>query len=245
MARSFGNDNLNRLFRSNSFFGAGANVSVEFRPVSLSVWLRYNNTGSLRESIFNNNNTNTGDSTFYVDVAPSTGVMRLYSIDYANSAAITVNTNWHQYGWTWDTNDSVSFYQDGALISSTTRTRETNTAHYDNGANIGCLDANNAGFDVDGELAEFGLWSVILTAGEMRSLARFSPLSVRQVALASYLPLRRENIDLAGGETWATVNTVGVAAHPGGIIYPANPTVGFPAPSVSVRRPVQMLLCGF
>lgn len=70
-------------------------------------------------------------------------------------------------------------------------------------------------------IAEWALWNVVLTAGELASLnVGLSPLLVRPQNLLRYIPFVRNLIELISGATISTVDAPAIANH-SRIIYPA------------------------
>lgn len=86
---------------------------------------------------------------------------------------------------------------------------------------IGNLRSDVLSVDARGRLAEFAVWDVVLSAGEINALAKgFCPKLIRPASLKRYIPLIREIPDYKLGET-GTNSGVTVADHPP-IIYPGS-----------------------
>jgi len=94
---------------------------------------------------------------------------------------------------------------------------------------IGCIPRSALDQNMDGLIAEAGIWNVALTDGEIALLAAgVSPLLVRSQNLVTYVPLVRDNDeDLIGGLTFTPGATPTVAPHPR-IIYPPAQILPFP-----------------
>lgn len=224
MARSFGNNVANFLSRASSLISPSAP-----RPISISIWLKPNNT-SIRQMLFNNNYNSAAPRLYFgVEFSSSADRIRLTSLNSGGdvfSNALSLDTSrFNQLGVSWDTNDAVAFYHDGAGAGSDTRAEGTTTT---DGAAIGTLNGSAADFDVDGNLAEFAAWNVILTSAEFASLgAGYSPLFVRPQSLVSYVPIIGRNspeLDRVDATTWAINGTLTVAPH-APMIYPAPPHI--------------------
>jgi hypothetical protein len=66
-----------------------------------------------------------------------------------------------------------------------------------------------------GDIADVGVWSVALTADEIKSLAAGMTCDkVRPQSLVFYAPLVRDLVDVKGGLTITNNNTATVANHP-------------------------------
>jgi hypothetical protein len=80
---------------------------------------------------------------------------------------------------------------------------------------IGMRIAGSAGGFMNGQIAEFGIWSAALTAAEIASLAKGMTCDkVRPQNLVFYAPLVRDLIDAKGGLTITNNNGATVANHP-------------------------------
>lgn len=97
----------------------------------------------------------------------------------------------------------------------------------------------NDGNFIDGQVAEFAVWSVALAEVEIASLvAGASPMFVRPGSLACYQDLRR-NLNTPGIGPSFTNNGSTVSDHLPGMYYPA-PTIGMGVPAASTVPPLAM-----
>lgn len=119
-------------------------------------------------------------------------------------------------------NGSQALYVGGTANKTTTT--HSGSPTYTQGANSKIGGHGNGGtqHDIDGRLAEIGVWNRILTDAEIDQLADgFSPLFIPR-GLVFYLPLVRNVQDIKG--TALTDNGTTVATHPR-IIYPTSPQI--------------------
>lgn len=80
---------------------------------------------------------------------------------------------------------------------------------------IGARYSSSWGAYASALIAEVGIWSVALTADEIRSLAAgVSPSLVRPQSLAFYAPLVRDLVDARGGLALTNTSATPVAVHP-------------------------------
>jgi hypothetical protein len=111
----------------------------------------------------------------------------------------------------------------GVFVSTTSRTAYANTTAGTPGTDsrsitteisirIGRRASGNA---FTGQLAEFAIWNVALTADEINSLAKgFKPPRIRPQSLLYYVPLVRDVQELRSGIPFTAVNTPAVFDHP-------------------------------
>lgn len=134
-------------------------------------------------------------------------------------------------------NSRQEYYKDGSSRSTGTQSGALSYTLND-GTTIGAHDSS-ANFDLDGRIAEVGVWDRGLSDDEVAALAGgFSPLCFPDGLLAC-LPLVRGVYDALGN----TVTDSGTAAadHPPGIIYPSNPIISFTpsaAPGVNLTAAI-------
>ncbi len=230
MARAWGNNTANRLNRGASLISA-----TSPRPLSWAQWFKANTRNVIHWMY--NNNFQSNDPRFGVEVTGngSTDLLRMYSGGYEPSNTFVLSTtDWTHLGITWDTDDSVAFYVNGVATGTGTKVQGGDT---DDGAAIGSLPFS--GFDVDGDLAEFGFWNVILDAAEISALASgISPMLVRPASLVSHPPILGNDspeIDLVDSTTWAINGTLTKADHVG--VYRANPMRTFILPVAAAAPP--------
>ena len=129
------------------------------------------------------------------------------------SVAIALNQWTHVAAACNSAGSGFSLYVGGSLIS--TNTNAITAINTLTQCNIG-VDNNGGGFvnHHDGNLAEIGIWSVALAAGEIASLAKgMACRRVRPQSLAFYAPLIR-NVADGKGLAITQTNSPTVAVHP-------------------------------
>lgn len=141
---------------------------------------------------------------------------------------------WHQIGLTYDntsTSNNPAMYLDGSSVTVTTSTAPVGTASTSTDPyGVGNRPSDKARV-WDGMIAEWAVWNVILSAGEMAALgAGFSPLLVRPQSLVSYCPM----VETSNIRDWFRTNAPTVTGtlnqpHPGRIIYPSRRRLIIPA----------------
>ena len=224
MALDFANSNANYLTHVGAFVS-----QTDPRPCSVSLLFKADSASAEPRHAFLNNAFTSNDPSLYLPIDRVSGTtykQRLYSGGYVDGTDFTLDTNWNQYGWTWDTDDSVGFFFNGA--ANGTASKATGGSALADNAAIGALGPTG-GFDIGGEIAEFGFWSAILDASEWAALgARYAPELVRVASLLSHLGgVRSNTVDRVGGD-WVENGTVATTVHPR-IIYPSSVQVGVTA----------------
>ncbi len=213
MARSHGNNTVNNLSHPASF-----NSNNDPRPISVSIRILNGSGYATRQSLFSNNNHN--DPKLYFDLSKNgaNDALRLYSegsySSYGSNLTLTADDI---FGVSWDTDDSVAFYHNGAAAGTTSFA--CGASARTTGAVIGSLRAiGETGFDIDGETCEFGCWDVILSGNDFAALGdQVSPRMVRPDALVGYLPIYGRSspeVDEISGNTWTINGTLTRANHP-------------------------------
>lgn len=92
---------------------------------------------------------------------------------------------------------------------------------------------NNTDTYMNGSMAEFGIWTVVLSVSEIVALAKgYSPAMVRTGSLQSYVPIVRSAVNYKRAVTTITGTTV--VDHPR-IIMPARPMIGHNVPGVFIQ----------
>ena len=103
----------------------------------------------------------------------------------------------------------MNVYINGVLDNANNNTGPIPSAIYSNAANL------LLGSNLNGDLAEVGIWNAALTAAEIASLAKGMTCDkVRPQSLVFYAPLIRNLQDVRGGLTITNHNTATVANHP-------------------------------
>ena len=132
---------------------------------------------------------------------------------------------WYHGGGVWASTSSRLVYFDGVA-----GTEDTNSETLTGNDRIVLGARPNLSEDLDGQLAEVGIWNVALTAAEMASLAKgYSPLFIRPQSLIFYMPLVRNlSNDLVGGLSMTAGGTPTAENHPT-VIYPEAQRIFVPA----------------
>jgi hypothetical protein len=129
----------------------------------------------------------------------------------SSSGTMVANTWQHGAGVTASSNSRTAYRNGTAGTTNTTARAMSGLNRFIVGARY---SAGSLGAYFDGQLAEVGLWDVVLSAGEIAALAAgVRPLHVRPESLLSYFPLIRDIKDLVGGGT-PTVSGTSVYDHP-------------------------------
>lgn len=225
MARNFGNS------PTANFDHASLISNTDPRPVSVAFWVNVA-SNTINCPFSNNNSDNSAFATIFRSSGANTQQTLYSGGNAANSTAFSPILNtWFHYGLTWDASGNVAFYLNGAAngTASSISVGGTTTA----GATIGSLkQAGTGSYDIDGSLAEFSVWDVILGADDFATLAKgISALAVRPEALRSYVPLINDNAgdasDIIDGTSWTEGGTIGVSEHPR-IMRPSRPRLIVP-----------------
>lgn len=211
-----------------TFAGATATLSLWFRPASTPtaatfqvLWLSGRASGGSddRNIMLDYRNAGfTGLNWNWVDAA-GTGY-----IEYKYTRTFT-NGTWYHLLCTRDTTtnpDTAALYEDG-VSQSLSLTGSNNSDPYTTATSAQCelgrygIDGASTHF-LDGDLAEVGLWDVVLNAGEIEALSKgFQPSLIRPQSLLHYAPLT-DAIDRMMGA--ATVSSATLTNHPPKIIAP-------------------------
>jgi hypothetical protein len=141
--------------------------------------------------------------------------IRLDAIDDAAAGGTAVATNpgnsvWFSTAGTFDTASRIAYVN----TSSGTNTASTGAQTMDRFA-FGARRQSTPFDYTKGDIAEVAVWSAVLTADEIASLARgFKPSRIRPQSLAFYAPIVRDIHDLRNGRTITNNNTATVSDHP-------------------------------
>lgn len=147
-----------------------------------------------------------------------------------DSAGSTYAANtWYHCCAVFGSTTSRAIYRDGGNSSTSTSSVTVGTVDT---TTIGArYDGSVFGLYLNGQVAEFAVWSAALTTEEIASLAKgVSPLSIRPDSLATYTPLFGNNSPEEDwfGSTGYTVSSATKVAHPP-ISYPAMRKILLPA----------------
>lgn len=129
----------------------------------------------------------------------------------SNAGTFSPNT-WHHAAVIFSSTTSRTSYLDGvAGISNTVSSDPTGL----NTLLIGAIMVSSVpAIHFDGNLSEFGVWNVVLTDGEINSLAKgFSPKKIRPQSLKFYAPIVRNIADYIGNISLSNENTATVTTH--------------------------------
>ena len=152
---------------------------------------------------------------FLINTYPTSALQKLFS-----TASPSAGT-WLHLGATYDGSTNavgINLYANGSLDNGSATQDTLGNDATTNALNltIGARPDGSAAFN--GAVAEVGVWSGVLTAAEMASLAKgFSPQLIRPSGLRFYAPLVRGQNDIRGQNGTLTGTTV--VAHPR-MIYP-------------------------
>lgn len=131
-------------------------------------------------------------------------------------ANLTADT-WHSIGAVFNGSTIQSYLNGTADGSEATSAARGNAVFFDALAGIttaGGLDGSSQ-FS-NGQLAEFAVWNVALTADEITSLSKgFRARLIRPQSLVFYAPMVRERVDIRGGRTLSLLaGTEVISDHP-------------------------------
>jgi hypothetical protein len=199
---------------SNQYFSTSA-VPLTSPPFTFCCWFK---TTQMSQSPFLVNLINSADTTKYFCLvfrgAAAGDPVQLLSGPPANTVTSTTGCTsgvWHHACGVHTSLSSRTIYLDGG--SSATNTATLTTSGIDS-LYIASFEPGSSS-DLDGQIAEVGIWSVALTAAEIASLAKGMTCDkVRPQSLVFYAPLVRDLIDAKGGLTITNNNGATVAAHP-------------------------------
>lgn len=197
-------------------------------PRPLTIRIKFKAASRLQLHWLFTNNYNSGDPrcSAIIDSDGTSDYMRVYSGGYATrSTAFTLSTSaWTDLVWTWDASNNLAYFLNGAANGTTTQAI-AGTGSTDGAA----LCALNANSQVDGSIAEFAVWSVILSAAEIAALALdLSPILIRPASLVCYVPILGQAApeqDLFTANTWSTPGTIPAVAHPRVVLAYSPPAI--------------------
>ena len=199
---------------SNQYFSISA-VPVTAPPFTFCCWFK---TTLMAESpalvtLVNSAATTNYFSLFFRGSAAGDPV-QLLSGPPANTVTSTTGCTsgvWHHACGVHTSLSSRTIYLDGG--SSATNTSTLTTSGIDT-LYIATFDPAGPN-DLDGQIAEVGIWNAALPAAEIASLAKgMNCAKVRPQNLVFYAPLIRDLNDQKGGLTITNNNGATVAAHP-------------------------------
>ena len=162
-------------------------------PITISAW--FNTNAATTDQIIwaESSTTNVSRHTFGINTS---GKLQAATVDTggtaytaASSASVVANT-WHHGAVSFITNKNRTVYLDGAGVNTFETPDPTIGGR--NRTNIGIRYRGTTTPEAyfNGEIAEFCLWTVELTQGEITALANGAhPLSIRRANILTYYPL--------------------------------------------------------
>lgn len=188
---------MSRSFNGSSDKLAISSALVTSTPFTASVWFFIDNT-TANGALFSLGNNATNNQRMYSDCRGSEAgppadpvlVQHLDNALTAGNARTTAGysaTTWHHFAGVWTSSTSRTVYLDAGNSATDTTSVSTTTV---NVTGLGVLERQTPSNFFPGDLAEFGLWSVVLSTDEIAALAKgVSPQMIRPQSLVSYSPL--------------------------------------------------------
>lgn len=191
-------------------------------PITIACWFRANTVplASFQCLFQINNNAGSASSAYRLIIPSNTTALRAAqattgTIVNADSSSGVLSSNvWAHGAGVFSSTTSRTVYVNGSAGSTNTTSLAAPTVTT---MNLGAVVTNTstAGTFLAGRLAEVGVWSAALTAGEIASLSRGVCCNhVRPQSLVFYAPLIRDLVDAARGLTISNINAATVADHP-------------------------------
>lgn len=222
MAIDFGTAHTEYLSQAASLIS-----NTDPRPCTFAAWVRTSDHTQDPQSIFcNTNSTGNPSCWFVLRWTSPNNRLALFTGAYYDGSTLGALTDdqWYHMVMTWETDGIVAFFLDG--VAQGTNDTEGVAGATTTGAFLANLATGAAGFDLDGAMAEFGGWNVILTADEISGLAAgFPPDHVRANALVSYAPLGPSSAigsvqpDWTSGTDWTVNGSPTIVDHPGQVTW--------------------------
>jgi hypothetical protein len=199
---------------SNQYFSTSA-VPLTSPPFTFCCWFK---TTSMSESptlitLFNSAATTNFFGLYFRGSAAGDPIQLLSGPPLNTLSSTTGCTSgvWHHACGVHTSLSSRTIYLDGG--SSATNTSTLTTSGID--TLYIATNSPTGPNDLNGEIAEVGIWNAALTAAEIASLADGMTCDkVRPQSLVFYAPLVRDLQDVRGGLTITNNNTATVATHP-------------------------------
>ena len=221
-----------RLFDDGSLQWLNGTPPLADVPLTIAAWAK-SDSASLAQNIISLGDTADGSGWVRLAFMGNVGgdplrahVASAASAVADSTAGYSVDT-WHHCCGTFSAGLSANVYLDGGNNAS------AGWSSYSFGWNdisIGRLTMSSTLQYFSGSVAEVGIWSAVLDAGEIASLAKgCSPLLIRPSALVFYVPLVRDaDQDIVGGLSLTANNAPTISAHPR-VIYPSRPQTVVPS----------------
>jgi len=194
-------------YRATTDFAA---LDITGSALTIAVWVRPDRVNSGDAILCKWNNDFTAQQQYRMRCGPSGNVQCLvrgstttYEVNSAAAATISV---WNHFGLNLSGTGANQF---SAWLNGT-QTTGTASQAIQNTAELASIAIEGTGNQLDGSIAELGVWNVSLTNDEMVSLARGTPPPrIRRNSLAYYVPFNTSAaaLDLSGSKN--TMGTVG------------------------------------
>lgn len=189
-------------------------ASLSSTPMTIACWARRNgNTSNIflvnvgeKTSNHRNQLAITGSGGFVVSQIGSSG-------DNLFTTFTATDATWaHFVGVFSSLSSRTAFFNGSASTENTTSISSMNGPTH---IQVAARYASSITADFSGNIADVGVWSVALSAGEIASLAKgVSCDKIRPGDLQFYAPLVRDLIDYSGSRTITNNNSATVANHP-------------------------------
>ncbi len=227
---------------SDQFLSAAAPVTGP--PLTMAAWFNVTDTTSQKSAV---NIIEGGTNNHFLHLMAYEAAKVNFRIDAGISSESCVSSTsyssgtWHHACGIAAAVDDRSVFLDGGgkvLVSTSIAIASIDAL------GIGALNRAAVAFELDGLIAEVGVWNVALTDAEVAVLAAgYSPLFVRPQNLIFYAPIVRELVDKVGGATITNNNGATVADHPR-MIYPSPSSLVVPPAAAVAAIASQRLKIG-
>ena len=228
---------MSRSFDGNSYLIYDSTPPITDSPVTFAAFIYLSNVSGLKT--ISGVGSRVGDVAEYLFRVDNTS-LQMYSLDAGassvatSSATLSATTWYHACGVVASDTDRRCFVDGGNKGTASTSVNP----------NPGLFAALKIGSRCDdtwfaqkfnGNIAEYAIWNVALTDGEIASLSRgIQPIRIRPQNIVFYLPFVRNNDkDWIGGLSLTEAGAgMGVAAHPRIILTPPRPQIWAFPPSL-------------
>lgn len=212
-----------RLVAASSQYLENTTLTVPSLPVSFACWFRPTSIGALQVLMGFTDSASNNLRRLRIAAGGTLAAQELNNPTngLAESAGVLSAGVWAFCGGVFTSATSRTMYLGTESVTDTTNVTPTGLDRLIVGAN-----AAPAQF-ADGDMAEIGIWTEALNAGEMGMLSRgYAPSTVRPWALKRYYPLRdgqspEPDKSLSGDAPLTLVNAPATSSHPPFIIYPS------------------------
>jgi Concanavalin A-like lectin/glucanases superfamily len=197
-----------------------SNVPITGMPLTMCAWV-YPTSFSTYGVVVGIGKTGTGNSRYQLGYNITSGAPFASVVNDsgtytdANGGSLTLNTwNFMCAVFTSTTSRTIYLNNNAGITAATSIAAPT-------GINVNTIGIKPDGteFNVQGFIAEVGIWNIALSSTEVAQLAQgFSPAFVKNQNLITYVPLIRDHKELKGNNVYTESGSVGVGNHPK-IIY--------------------------